>query len=157
MASCASVAPSVPGHLGERTRRTNWYIAPRSSATTEPKKGQNAAIKATANDASTAAPDDMADSSFYIHVPTTVDLAANLRGNLLLETGDMDNNVHPANTIRLVNALIKANKRFDFMILPGKPHGYGDMVPYTNRLMFEYFAEHLLNDYYRKDATYKNP
>jgi hypothetical protein len=60
---------------------------------------------------------------------------------------------HPANTIRLVQALIKANKRFDFMILPGKPHAYGDMVPYTNHLMFEYFAEHLLNDYYRKDAT----
>jgi dipeptidyl-peptidase-4 len=93
-------------------------------------------------------------NAFQIHVPTTVDLAQNLRGNLLLETGDMDNNVHPANTIRLVNALIKANKRFDFMILPGKPHGYGDMVPYTNRLMFEYFAEHLLGDYYRKDATY---
>jgi dipeptidyl aminopeptidase/acylaminoacyl peptidase len=93
-------------------------------------------------------------NAFQIHVPTTVDLAQNLKGNLLLETGDMDNNVHPANTIRLVNALIKANKRFDFMILPGKPHGYGDMVPYTNRLMFEYFAEHLLGDYYRKDATY---
>ena len=93
-------------------------------------------------------------NAFMIKVPTTVDLAANLKGNLLLETGDMDNNVHPANTIRLVNALIKANKRFDFMILPGKPHGYGDMVPYTNRLMFEYFAEHLLGDYYRKDATY---
>ena len=122
-----------------------------------PKKGQNGAIKATANDASTAEPDDMADSSFFIHVPTTVELAANLKGNLLLETGDMDNNVHPANTIRLVNALIKANKRFDFMILPGKPHGYGDMVPYTNRLMFEYFAEHLLNDYYRKDAAYSHP
>jgi len=93
-------------------------------------------------------------NAFQIHVPTTVDLAQNLKRNLLLETGDMDNNVHPANTIRLVNALIKANKRFDFMILPGKPHGYGDMVPYTNRLMFEYFAEHLLGDYYRKDATY---
>jgi len=93
-------------------------------------------------------------NAFMIKVPTTVDLAANLKGNLLLETGDMDNNVHPANTIRLVNALIKANKRFDFMILPGKPHGYGDMVPYTNRLMFEYFSEHLLGDYYRKDATY---
>jgi dipeptidyl-peptidase 4 len=90
--------------------------------------------------------------AFQIHVPTTVDLAKNLEGNLLLETGDMDNNVHPANTIRLVNALIKANKRFDFMILPGKPHGYGDDVPYTNHLMFEYFAEHLLGDYYRKDA-----
>ena len=121
------------------------------------KKGANTSIKAAANDASTAQPDDMADSTFFIHVPTTVELAANLRGNLLLETGDMDNNVHPANTIRLVNALIKANKRFDFMILPGKPHGYGDMVPYTNRLMFEYFAEHLLNDYYRKDATYSHP
>ena len=120
-----------------------------------PKKGVSGAIKATANDASTAEPDDMADSSFFIHVPTTVELAKNLRGNLLLETGDMDNNVHPANTIRLVQALIKANKRFDFMILPGKPHAYGDMVPYTNHLMFEYFAEHLLNDYYRKDAIIK--
>jgi dipeptidyl aminopeptidase/acylaminoacyl peptidase len=84
-----------------------------------------------------------------------VELAANLKGNLLLETGDMDNNVHPANTIRLVQALIKANKRFDFMMLPGKPHAYGDMTPYTNHLMFEYFAEHLLGDYYRKDAIIK--
>lgn len=98
--------------------------------------------------------DDTTDT-FQIHVPTTVDLAPNLKGNLLLETGDMDNNVHPANTIRLVNALIKANKRFDFMLLPGKPHGYGDDVPYTNRLMFEYFAEHLLGDYYRGDAMYR--
>ena len=97
----------------------------------------------------------MADSTFQIHVPTTVDLAPNLKGNLLLETGDMDNNVHPANTVRLVNALIKANKRFDYMVLPGKPHGYGDMAPYTNHLMFEYFSEHLLGDYYRKDATIK--
>ncbi len=98
------------------------------------------------------AEDDTTDA-FQIHVPTTVDLAANLKGNLLLETGDMDNNVHPANTIRLVNALIKANKRFDFMLLPGKPHGYGDDTPYTNHLMFEYFAEHLLGDYYRENAA----
>ncbi|MEP6492179.1 MAG: DPP IV N-terminal domain-containing protein [bacterium] len=111
--------------------------------------------KAAANDGGAAEPDEMADSTFQIHVPTTVDLAANLRGNLLLETGDMDNNVHPANTIRLVNALIKANKRFDYMVLPGKPHGYGDMAPYTNHLMFEYFSEHLLGDYYRKDANIK--
>ena len=97
------------------------------------------------------APEDTTHA-FQIRIPTTVELANNLKGNLLLETGDMDNNVHPANTIRLVNALIKANKRFDFMLLPGKPHGYGDMVPYTNHLMFEYFSEHLLGDYYRKDA-----
>jgi dipeptidyl aminopeptidase/acylaminoacyl peptidase len=98
---------------------------------------------------------DDTTNTFQIHVPTTVELAANLKGNLLLETGDMDNNVHPANTIRLVQALIKANKRFDFMIVPGKPHAYGDMTPYTNRLMFEYFAEHLLGDYYRGDANYR--
>jgi dipeptidyl aminopeptidase/acylaminoacyl peptidase len=96
---------------------------------------------------------DDTTETFQIHVPTTVDLAPNLKGNLLLETGDMDNNVHPANTIRLVNALIKANKRFDFMMLPGKPHGYGDDTPYTNHLMFEYFSEHLLGDYYRENAA----
>jgi dipeptidyl aminopeptidase/acylaminoacyl peptidase len=112
-----------------------------------------AAAAAALVDGSIAADDSL--NAFQIHVPTTVDLAANLKGNLLLETGDMDNNVHPANTIRLVQALIKANKRFDLMILPGKPHGYGDMVPYTNRLMFEYFAEHLLGDYYRQNATYR--
>ena len=41
------------------------------------------------------------------------------------------------------------------VLLPGKPHAYGDMTPYTNRLMFEYFAEHLLGDYYRGDASYR--
>ena len=92
---------------------------------------------------------------YEIHVPTNIELAPNLKGNLLLVTGDMDNNVHPGNTIRLVNALIKANKRFDFMILPGKPHAYGDLQPYFNRLMMEYFAEHLLGDYYRAGAEIK--
>jgi hypothetical protein len=118
-----------------------------------PKTDSTARIRAISHDGSTAQPDDMVDSTFQIRVPTTVELAQNLRGNLLLETGDMDNNVHPANTIRLVNALIKANKRFDFMLLPGKPHGYGDMVPYTNRLMFEYFAEPVGRP--RKDAAIK--
>ena len=48
------------------------------------------------SDGATAEPDEMADSTFQIRVPTTVELAQNLKGNLLLETGDMDNNVHPA-------------------------------------------------------------
>ncbi|MFN8581314.1 MAG: DPP IV N-terminal domain-containing protein [Gemmatimonadaceae bacterium] len=92
---------------------------------------------------------------YVIHVPTNIELAPNLKGKLLLTTGDMDNNVHPGNTIRLVNALIKANKRFDFMLLPGKPHGYGDYQPYFNRLMMEYFAEHLLGDSQRSSADIK--
>jgi dipeptidyl-peptidase-4 len=87
---------------------------------------------------------------FEIKVPANHELAANLKGNLLLVHGDMDNNVHPAGTIRLANALIKANKRFDFMVMPGKPHGFGDMQPYFNRMTMEYFSEHLLGDYYKR-------
>jgi dipeptidyl-peptidase 4 len=89
---------------------------------------------------------------FEIKVPTNAELAGNLKGKLLLVHGDMDNNVHPGNTIRLVNALIKANKRFDMMMLPGKAHGFADMQPYFTQMMFEYFAEHLLGDYYRAGA-----
>jgi dipeptidyl-peptidase 4 len=95
------------------------------------------------------------DVEFDIDVPTTVALAPNLKGRLLLATGDMDNNVHPGNTIRLANALIKANKRFDFMLLPGQAHGYGPMQNYFNRALMEYFAEHLMGDYYRGGAEIK--
>ncbi|MFQ5632977.1 MAG: alpha/beta hydrolase family protein, partial [bacterium] len=74
------------------------------------------------------------------------ELAKNLKGHLLLVTGDIDNNVHPANTIRMADALMKAGKRFDFMIMPGQRHGYGKETPYFERLMWYYFAEHLLGD-----------
>src|SRR5260370_27985985 len=83
---------------------------------------------------------------FEIKVPTNPELAANLKGKLLLVHGDMDNNVHPANTIRLVDALIKANKRFDLLILPGKAHGFAEYQPYFTQRMWEYFAENLLDD-----------
>ena len=76
-------------------------------------------------------------------------MANNLKGHLLLVTGDIDNNVHPANTIRMANALIKANKRFDFILMPGQRHGFGDMTEYFFWRMGEYFAEHLLGDYRR--------
>ncbi|MGN8224106.1 S9 family peptidase [Gracilimonas sp. BCB1] len=80
-------------------------------------------------------------------VETNAALAGNLKGKLLLVHGDMDNNVHPANTIRLADALIKAGKRFDMMILPGRRHGFGPYNPYFQRMMWHYFAEHLLGDY----------
>ena len=85
--------------------------------------------------------------SFKGEVEKNQDLARNLKGHLLLTTGDIDNNVHPGNTLRVVDQLIKANKRFDFMILPGQRHAYGNDVPYFDRLMWYYFAEHLLGDY----------
>jgi dipeptidyl aminopeptidase/acylaminoacyl peptidase len=85
--------------------------------------------------------------SFKGIVEKNQDLAKNLKGHLLLVTGDIDNNVHPGNTLRVVDALIAANKRFDFMMLPGQRHAYGNEIPYFDRLMWYYFAEYLLGDY----------
>ena len=85
--------------------------------------------------------------SFKGAVEKNQDIAKNLKGYLLLVTGDIDDNVHPGNTLRVVDALIKANKRFDFMMLPGQKHAYGNDIPYFDRLMWYYFAEHLLGDY----------
>lgn len=79
---------------------------------------------------------------FESNIPTTTALAGNLKGRLFLITGDVDKNVHPANTFRLADALIKNNKRFDMMVLPGKDHGLGDK--YFINLIRYYFMENLL-------------
>jgi dipeptidyl aminopeptidase/acylaminoacyl peptidase len=87
------------------------------------------------------------EKSFKGEVEKNQDLAKNLKGHLFLVTGDIDNNVHPGNTLRVVDALIKADKRFDFMMLPGQRHGFANETAYFDRLMWYYFAEHLLGDY----------
>jgi len=69
-------------------------------------------------------------------------LAANLQGKLLLAHGELDQNVPITATLKLVDALIKANKDFDFLIMPGRFHGLGG--PYFNRKRWDYFVEHLL-------------
>jgi dipeptidyl aminopeptidase/acylaminoacyl peptidase len=86
------------------------------------------------------------DPRYEIKVPTNAELAANLKGALLLVHGEVDNNVHPANTLRLADALIKANKRFDMLLLPGKRHGFADYQPYFQQRMWDFFADHLLGD-----------
>ena len=85
-------------------------------------------------------------TKFDIKVATTWELAENLEGKLLLVHGEIDNNVHPAGTMRLVNALIKANKRFDMLIIPGARHSFGAANEYMKHRTWEYFAEHLLGD-----------
>ena len=82
--------------------------------------------------------------TFEFSIEKNSDLAKNLKGHLMLVTGDIDNNVHPANTYRLADALIKANKRFDFLIIPGKRHAYTDAGPYINQRRAEYFCRYLL-------------
>jgi dipeptidyl aminopeptidase/acylaminoacyl peptidase len=83
---------------------------------------------------------------FEYNIEKNSELAKNLKGHLMLATGDIDNNVHPANTIRMADALIKANKRFDFVILPGKRHGYADATNYFFWVRADYFCKHLLGD-----------
>ncbi len=89
---------------------------------------------------------DKNDTSFVYNIEKNQDLVKNLKGHLMLSTGDIDNNVHPANTTRVANALIKANKRFDLVILPGQRHGYGDMVEYFYWRMADYFTSNLMGD-----------
>jgi dipeptidyl aminopeptidase/acylaminoacyl peptidase len=83
---------------------------------------------------------------FEYNIEKNSELAKNLKGHLMLATGDIDNNVHPANTLRMADALIKANKRFDFVILPGKRHGYADATNYFFWVRADYFCKHLIGD-----------
>jgi dipeptidyl aminopeptidase/acylaminoacyl peptidase len=71
-------------------------------------------------------------------------MAKNLRGHLLLMHGDMDDNVNPANTIQVVDALIKANKTFDLIIAPNRNHGLNE--PYFIRRRWDYFVQYLLGE-----------
>jgi dipeptidyl-peptidase 4 len=89
---------------------------------------------------------DKGDTSFLYSIEKNADLAKNLKGHLMLSTGDIDNNVHPGNTIRVANALIKANKRFDLVVLPGQRHGYGEMTEYFWWRMADYFSRYLIGD-----------
>jgi dipeptidyl aminopeptidase/acylaminoacyl peptidase len=69
--------------------------------------------------------------------------AGNLRGKLLLAHGEMDDNVPPYNTQLVVDALVKAGKDFDLLMLPHARHGYGPDNNYMMRRRWDYFVRHL--------------
>ncbi|HVZ77812.1 MAG TPA: DPP IV N-terminal domain-containing protein [Gemmatimonadaceae bacterium] len=70
-------------------------------------------------------------------------LAANLKGKLMIMYGTMDDNVSPVNSLLVVDALIKANKDFDLLVLPNRNHGFGN-EPYVVRRTWDYFVQNLL-------------
>jgi dipeptidyl aminopeptidase/acylaminoacyl peptidase len=70
-------------------------------------------------------------------------LAPRLQGKLFLAHGDVDENVPMPATIKLVDALVKANKDFEFLIMPNRPHGFGN-DPYFVRRRWDYFVKNLL-------------
>lgn len=84
------------------------------------------------------------DTTFVYSIKTNPEIARNLKGHLMLVHGDIDNNVHPGNTIRVANALINANKRFDFLYLPTQRHSFGHMDEYFYWRMVDYFSDYLL-------------
>jgi dienelactone hydrolase len=86
------------------------------------------------------------DASFVYNIKTNQEIASRLKGHLMLVHGDQDNNVNPANTIRVVNDLIKANKRFELVILPGQRHGFGDMNEYFFWKMADWYSRWLIGD-----------
>jgi dipeptidyl aminopeptidase/acylaminoacyl peptidase len=69
--------------------------------------------------------------------------AKNLKGKLLIAHGTMDSNVPPSNTMVVVDALIRANKDFDLLLLPNRGHGFGNEL-YMMRRRWDYFVRHLL-------------
>ena len=86
------------------------------------------------------------DTSFVYNIKTNQEIASRLKGHLMLVHGDIDNNVNPANTIRVVNDLIKAHKRFELVILPGQRHGFGDMNDYFFWKMADWYSRWLIGD-----------
>jgi dipeptidyl aminopeptidase/acylaminoacyl peptidase len=73
---------------------------------------------------------------------SNVDNAYRLQGKLLLVLPELDTNVDPSSTMQVVNALIEADKDFDFLMVPGADHGMGGT--YGIRKRYDFFVEHLL-------------
>lgn len=96
------------------------------------------------------------DTTFIYSIKTNQELAKNLKGHLMLVTGDIDDNVNPAITIRMADALIKANKRFDFVLLPGQRHGYDSHADeYFFWKMADFYTEWLMGNTRRGDVDIK--
>ena len=72
--------------------------------------------------------------------------AKDLKGHLLLAHGTMDDNVPPTNTLLVVDALIKANKDFDLLMIPNAHHGYAEASQYMTRRRWDYFVRYLAGD-----------
>lgn len=87
---------------------------------------------------------DKGDTTFVYQIKTNPEIAKQLKGHLMLVHGDIDNNVHPGNSLRVVDALIRANKRFDMLMLPQQRHSFGDMDEYFYWRLVDYFSQHLL-------------
>jgi dipeptidyl aminopeptidase/acylaminoacyl peptidase len=74
---------------------------------------------------------------------SNVTQAHRLKGKLLLTVGELDDNVDPASTMQVANALVRADRDFDLVVIPGAKHGAGES-PYGRRRRMDFFVRHLL-------------
>jgi dipeptidyl aminopeptidase/acylaminoacyl peptidase len=74
---------------------------------------------------------------------SNVTQAHKLQGKLMLVVGELDRNVDPASTMQVADALIKADKDFDLLVIPGAGHGSAES-PYGKRRRADFFVRHLL-------------
>jgi dipeptidyl aminopeptidase/acylaminoacyl peptidase len=85
-------------------------------------------------------------TSFPFKVDINQTLAKNLKGRLLLVTGETDANVHPGHTFRMADALIKAGRDFDMLVLPGQSHHYeGVYKSFFENKLRHYFGKYLIS------------
>ncbi|WP_157253401.1 S9 family peptidase [Nonomuraea typhae] len=71
-------------------------------------------------------------------------LAGNLRGKLMIVFGEMDDNCHPGMSLRLIDALIRADADFEMLMVPNAAHGYLHAEEYVQRRQWEFLTRHLL-------------
>jgi dipeptidyl aminopeptidase/acylaminoacyl peptidase len=79
---------------------------------------------------------------------SNVEHAHKLQGKILLIVGELDTNVDPSSTLQVVSALLKANKNFDFLMIPGAEHNAGrggEFGEYGERKRFDFFVRHLMH------------
>ena len=81
---------------------------------------------------------------FVYEIDKNSEIAKNLKGHLMLTTGDMDDNVSMVNTMHVANALIKANKRFEMLVFPGVRHSYMPINSYVIMARGDFFCRWLL-------------
>ncbi len=98
-----------------------------------------------------------ADGTTTYDSQATQTMAKHLKGKLLLAHGTMDSNVPPNNTLLVVDALIKANKDFELLMIPNAGHGFGSASNYMTRRRWDFFVRHLLGAEPPKDYELKAP
>ena len=99
--------------------------------------------------------EEINDSTDTYDSQANQNIAANLKGKLLLTYGSLDDNVHPNLTLLVADELIKHNKDFDMLVLPNRNHGYA-REEYIARRTWDYFVKHLMGSNPPKEYKIKN-